>query len=114
MKSCDVLVLPTLFEGQALVVLEGLAQGLPAITTENSGCGDLIKQHDSGWIVPLRSADAILNVLTSIYENPHELEQKSVAALEAASSWRWQDYRRGLRTILGFDANARETRPNHP
>ncbi len=42
MRNHDVLVLPTLYEGRALVVLEALSQGLPVITTLNSGAEDVV------------------------------------------------------------------------
>ena len=48
MQSCDVLVLPSLAEGRALVQQEALANGLPLIITENTGGEDLIIEGETG------------------------------------------------------------------
>ena len=56
----DVLVSPSLFEGFSLVILEAMSQGLPAITTPNSGGSDVIADGVDGFIVLIRSEGAIV------------------------------------------------------
>ena len=63
MRTNDVFVFPSLFEGFGLVILEALAQGLPVITTANTGGPDIISDGVDGFIVPLRSAFAIAEKL---------------------------------------------------
>jgi len=58
-SQSDVFVLPSIEEGQALVVGEALGFGLPIITTENSGADDIITDGREGYIVPIRDAPAI-------------------------------------------------------
>ena len=44
MLACDVLVLPSIVEGRAMVQMEALSCGLPIIVTPNAGAEDLIEQ----------------------------------------------------------------------
>ncbi|HWF17647.1 MAG TPA: glycosyltransferase family 4 protein, partial [Verrucomicrobiae bacterium] len=59
MRACDILVLPSLEDGFARTVTEGLACGLPVITTPNTGASDLIIPGKNGEIVPIRDPAAI-------------------------------------------------------
>jgi glycosyltransferase involved in cell wall biosynthesis len=100
MRNQDVLVLPTLFEGRALVVLEALSQGLPVISTLNSGTEDVVLDGVSGFIVPIRSAESIAAALTRLAENPELLAEMSAAAQRIASEWGWEDYRERLLDVV--------------
>lgn len=59
MRECDLLVLPSLEDGFARTVTEGLACGLPVITTPNTGASDVIVPGRNGEIVPIRDPQAI-------------------------------------------------------
>jgi len=93
MRNSDVLVLPTLFEGRALVVLEALSQGLPVITTPNSGTEDLVIDGVTGYIVPIRSTSGLVAALTRMIEDRSLLTAMSKAAFRAAAECTWDAYR---------------------
>ena len=59
MRACDLLILPSLEDGFARTVTEGLACGLPVITTPNTGASDVIVPGRNGEIVPIRDPEAI-------------------------------------------------------
>ncbi len=50
--ACDALLLPTYYDSFGLVVLEAMAHGLPAFSTEHLGAAYIVKQHQAGTIVP--------------------------------------------------------------
>ena len=52
MQSCDVLALPSIVEGRALVQQEALACGLPLIVTVNAGGDDLIEEGKPDFWFP--------------------------------------------------------------
>jgi alpha-maltose-1-phosphate synthase len=101
MRSHDVLVLPTLCEGRALVVLEALSQGLPVITTLNAGTEDVVVEGLSGSIVPICSSDAIAVALTKLAEDRGLLEDLSQGALRVAKEYGWARYRERLLRAIG-------------
>ena len=59
MNKHDVLVLPSIIEGRALVQQEALANGLPLIITPNTGGEDLIENEKTGFVVPIRKPEKI-------------------------------------------------------
>jgi glycosyltransferase involved in cell wall biosynthesis len=104
MRGHDVLVLPSLIEGFALVILEAMAQGLPVITTPNSGASAVIEDGMDGYIVPIRDSEAIVDRATRLADRA-ELSQMSAAALRKAGTMSWSNQERRfielLRTKLG-------------
>lgn len=100
MRESDVLVFPTLFEGRALVVLEALAQGIPVITTINSGTSDLIIDGESGFLVPIRSTGAICEALERLYRDRELLAYMKREALKIARNSGWDNYRQNLLTTM--------------
>ena len=89
----DVLVLPSLHEGFGLVIAEAMAQGLVVITTSNTAGPDLISDGIDGFIVPIRSAEAIEEKLNYLMTNRKLLSEMKRAAQGKAALLRWETYR---------------------
>jgi UDP-glucose:(heptosyl)LPS alpha-1,3-glucosyltransferase len=49
--ASDLVVLPTLYEPMANVVLEALASGIPVVTSRRSGNAELITEGKDGWLI---------------------------------------------------------------
>lgn len=58
-QAADFFILPSTNEGMPNVILEALAAGLPCITTQVSGCGDLIAEAVNGYFFPANSAEGL-------------------------------------------------------
>jgi len=50
LAACDLFVLPSIFEGQGLVLMEALASGLPIIASNLSGISELIIDGENGML----------------------------------------------------------------
>lgn len=74
----DVLVLPSICEGSALVTYEALASGVPVITTPNAGSP--VIDGETGYIVPIRDSLAIAEKLERLAAAPELLKDMSAAA----------------------------------
>lgn len=72
MKSNDVLVLPSLKEGIANVVLEAMAIGVPVISTDCGGMSEVVKPSINGWLVPVRDAVAIANGVVELSQTSED------------------------------------------
>jgi glycosyltransferase involved in cell wall biosynthesis len=92
-SSANVLVLPSLVEGLALVQLEALACGIPLITTPNTGGSDIITDGIEGFIVPIRDTEMLKEKLEWCYQHPLELAEMGRAARRKAEQLTWERYR---------------------
>ena len=100
MSGHDVFVFPSLFEGLALVQGEAISQGLPVITTPNSGGSDILRDGVDGFIVPIRDPQAITERLLQLNSDRGLLLQISDNARARALQLDWQGYQsRALEVI---------------
>jgi glycosyltransferase involved in cell wall biosynthesis len=89
----SVFVLPSLEDGFAVATGEAMACGLPAITTVNNGAADVITHGIDGFVVPIRSAEAIAERLELLYRDKELRQEMSRAALaKARSEMSWETY----------------------
>lgn len=100
MRSCDLFCLPSIVEGRALVMQEAMSQGLPLIITANTGGEDLIKEGSTGFMVPIRSAEAIACKLQWFLDNRNHIRDMGQMAQEHAARYTWDAY--GTAIISGL------------
>lgn len=92
MRSHDVLLFPSLFEGFGLVILEAMAQGLPVITTPNTGAPDVLTHDQEGFIVPIRSVEAITHAIERLECDRELLAKMGMTAQKTACQLSWKEY----------------------
>lgn len=96
MSRQDVLVFPSLFEGFGLVMLEAMSRGLPVIATPHTAAPDVLTDGEDGFVIPIRSADAIVEKLELLVRDRPRLQAMKMAARAKAATLTWESYRRGL------------------
>jgi glycosyltransferase involved in cell wall biosynthesis len=96
MSRHDVFAFPTLSEGLALVVLEAMSRGMAVVTTANSGCLGIIQDGVDGFMVPIRSSEALAEKIQLLAGDRELLERISEAALRRAREYTWENYRESL------------------
>ncbi len=92
----DVLVLPSLFEGFGLVILEAMSRGVPVIATPHTAARDLISDSIDGYIVPIASSTAIAEKLEEMIRDSERCLAMKHAARATAERYTWAAYRRSL------------------
>ena len=100
MAQHDLLVLPSLFEGQALVVLEAMKCALPVLITPNTGAAHLIEEGRNGFVVPIRSAGRIAERLSWCLEQRDHLRAMGDAARATADLLTWRSYEDSIVRII--------------
>lgn len=66
----DVFVLPSIYEGFGIVLLEAMASGVPVVATDVDGIKEVILDSHCGILVPPKNPEAIANAVIKIIENP--------------------------------------------
>lgn len=75
-RSADGFVLASSQEGLPNALIEALAGGLPSISTDVGGCGELIEPNVSGWLVPPRDPEALAKAMIRLMDLPPEARRK--------------------------------------
>ena len=88
----SVFVLPSIEDGFAVVCAEALACGLPVVTTENTGAAEVLDEGVDGYVVPIRSADAIAERLALLHRDGDRRRRMSDAARAKAATLSWERY----------------------
>lgn len=92
-QKADVFLFPSYFEGLAIVLLEALACGIPAIATDSSGASELIEES-CGKIVSSGNLDELVTALRTVANWSDEmLLAHKAAARRRAMDWDWKRYR---------------------
>jgi len=82
LDDADLLVLPTLREGFPSALLEGMAAGLPIVTTPVGGIPDHLRDGIHARFVQPRSPDALAAALVEVLEDADLRARMSQANLE--------------------------------
>lgn len=109
MASCDVLVLPSIVEGRALVQQEALSCGLPLIVTPNAGGEDLIDEGSTGFLVPIRRPDRIAECIEWFADHRDALGGMSELARRKAASVTWTQYANSIIESLAWKTAASDS-----
>ncbi len=84
MRSQDVFVFPSLFEGYGLVIAEAMSQGTPVITTTRTCGADFIEDGKNGWLVDPGDTQGLIEKLEQILSHPEIIPQVGRAARDTA------------------------------
>lgn len=98
MKSYDVLLLPSLNEGIANVVVEAMAIGLLVVSSDCGGMSEIVVPNETGWLTQVRQPESIANTLVKLKEttfqkrmgiaqNAHELVKEKFFAPEKVNDF---------------------------
>lgn len=75
LKASDCVVLPSYREGFGMVLIEAGAMGLPCITTNITGCNEIIVSGENGIIIEPRDQEELYLVMKKWIENPSEIKK---------------------------------------
>lgn len=84
MQQASVYVLPSYREGTPRTVLEAMAMGRPIITTDAPGCRETVIDGDNGFLVPVKSVDALVAAMECFINNPALVERMGARSREIA------------------------------
>ena len=89
-NASDVLVLPSVREKFGLVLVEGMACGLPAIAVDAHGPSLIVDDGRTGWLVPPDDEAALARAMVAAVNDPGERRRRGGAARATAlERWSW-------------------------
>ncbi|MCY2982664.1 MAG: glycosyltransferase [Planctomycetota bacterium] len=71
LKQCDLICLPSIYEGMPNVLLEAMACKVPILATNTTqGAGELFRTHALGTLVPKANAEELAKAIQDRFVNP--------------------------------------------
>jgi len=77
-SACSVYVLPSYREGTPRTVLEAMSMGRAIITTDAPGCRETVVNNDNGFLVPVKSVEALVVAMKKLIDNPELIKEMGV------------------------------------
>jgi glycosyltransferase involved in cell wall biosynthesis len=105
LRGARALVVPSIYEGMPLVVLEAMEAGVPVIASAVSGIPEVVEDGGTGWLVPPEDPEALTDALAEALADPAEALRRGSAGrrrvderfrpAHAAAAW--------MRQVLGYE-----------
>jgi len=87
LKACDLLVLPSRWEGLPISVIEAMAAGLPVVATRVSGIPEIVNDGESGLLVPPERPDELAAAIAWMARHPGERLEMGARGHERAQQF---------------------------
>lgn len=100
-RDAAVFVLPSIEgEGMPNVVLEAMSWGLPVVTTDSGGLPTLVADGDTGYLIPMRDANALATAIGRLLHDSEKRETMGTAARQYVhDNHSWDSHMKRLEQI---------------
>ena len=89
-SAADTVVMPSHYESFGMVALEAMACGTPVVASQVGGLAFLVKDEQTGYVVPDNDPEALAEKLSDLLENPALREKLGKQAAEYARGYDWE------------------------
>ena len=86
LRASDMFVLSSRWEGNPLSVMEAMAAGLPVVSTAVGGVPELVREGETGLLVPSEDAGALARAVQALVDDPARRQAMGAAARQDAVS----------------------------
>ena len=108
MAAADIFVLPSLFEGTPLTLIEAMWSALPIVTTATAGMRDVVREAHNGLLTAPGDVESLVRSLEKLASDPGLCRALGTAAHKtAATHFTWS------RTADAFESAYRAARAAH-
>jgi D-inositol-3-phosphate glycosyltransferase len=90
-SAADVCVVPSYYESFGLVPLESLACGTPIVATDVGDLKNIIRQGETGYIVPDNSPDKLAAGIALVLSRPQRDTESVLSIRASVSAWDWSN-----------------------
>jgi len=84
LRGAAALVVPSIYEGMPLVVLEAMEAGVPLVASRVSGIPEVVVDGETGWLAPPEDPAALAGALEAVLTNPGEARRRGEAGRQRA------------------------------
>lgn len=101
-RKADLFVMPSLCDSFGFVFLEAMSQGVPCIGADLNAMPEIIRDGETGYVVPVRDPEALADALLRYYADPANRQRMGRAALERVRGvYTWDRVADRMKPFLG-------------
>lgn len=101
MQKLDLLVVPSLIDGEPMTALEAAHNAIPCIITDHCGASELLSRGNSGsWVIPIRDKNAIIEKILYAYHNRAACKEKGTNAKHNIDKYSMESFIREVADYL--------------
>jgi glycosyltransferase involved in cell wall biosynthesis len=82
LKTFDLFLLSSNYEGWGRAVIEAMASGIPVVMTDVGLAGEIVQNGENGIVAQVGNKQAFLEAVTDMYKNSERRKKFSVAGME--------------------------------
>ena len=97
-KNAELFIMPSLYEGFGLPVLEAMSYGLPVIASDNSSLSEIV--GDAGLLVDAKSVEDIASKLKMLLTSQTLKAELSKRSLERVKAFSWEKAARETKDVI--------------
>jgi glycosyltransferase involved in cell wall biosynthesis len=86
LSGADCFALNSSYEGQSHQILEAMAQGAPVVATDAGGNPDIVRDGETGWLVPSGETGAMAVAIAECLADEGEAKRRAVRAASLVES----------------------------
>jgi len=87
MSGCDLCVLPSRIESFGLTIAESMAAGIPVISTTAGAIPEIMKDGETGLLVPPDDIEALKKAIIYALENRDKMQNRAKTAQEKVKNF---------------------------
>ena len=100
LNAADLLVLPSVREQFGQVLVEAMACGLPVVAVDAHGPAEIVRDGDTGWLVPPDDEEALADALVEAVNDDDERRRRGEAAYaDARARYSWPALARDVAAV---------------
>lgn len=85
MRTIDILLTPSLWEGFGIVLIEAMASGKPCVATNTSSIPEIIEDGFTGFLVPPQDSESLSEALMKVVSDPGLLRKMGEAGINVVN-----------------------------
>jgi glycosyltransferase involved in cell wall biosynthesis len=83
-QGASLFLLPSDEEGWGLVLVEAMASGLPVVATRTAGAADVVREGETGHLVPIGDSEALAARAVDLHDRPELARRMGVEGRRVA------------------------------
>jgi glycosyltransferase involved in cell wall biosynthesis len=87
--AADIFVNASVLDNQPVSIIEALSAGLPVVSTPTGDIGFMVRDGESGWLVPPDDATALAEAIDAVWRNPHRARLMAQEGRKDARRYTW-------------------------